>query len=193
MYWPFGATVCMWAILSQSYFCYLMICTFQWERMLLQTAEVALIQMSHIQVLNVDNMNLCVFWNVQHTNETEWRWKKFHLCLASQTCSNCVWGQLIWGRYSGFYLGQTLWKLDYRHFQIRRHFFQNNITSLIQFRMFFSKSENEVWMELKPDGCCKNLKHYYSRKCTLNQSNEKVLHFFHNKWHEKCSNFKVDF
>ena len=57
-------------------------------------------------------------------------------------------------------------------------FFQNNITSLIQFRMFFSKSENEVWMELKDYGCCwKNLKDYYSRKCTLNQSNEKVLHF----------------
>ena len=37
----------------------------------------------------------------------------------------------------------------------------------------------------------KNLKDYYSRKCTLNRSNEKVLHFFHNKWHEKCSNFKV--
>ena len=32
-------------------------------------------------------------------------------------------------------------------------------------------------MELKPDSCCrKNLKDYYSRKCTLNQSNEKVLH-----------------
>ena len=78
------------------------------------------------------------------------------------------------------------------HFPIRRNFFQNNITSLIQFRMFFSKSENEVWMLLKPAGCCcKNLKDYYSRKCTLNQSNEKVLHFFHNKWHEKCSNFKV--
>ena len=58
--------------------------------------------------------------------------------------------------------------------------------------MFFSKSENEVWMELKPDGCCcKNLKDYYSRKCTLNQSNEKVLHLFRHKWHEKCSNFKV--
>ena len=71
-------------------------------------------------------------------------------------------------------------------------FLQTNITSLIQFRMFFSKSENEVWMELKPDSCCcKNLKDYYSRKCTLNQSNEKVLQFFHNKWHEKCSNSKV--
>ena len=94
----------------------------------------------------------------------------------------------------GFYLGQTLWKLDYGHFQIRSHFFQNNITSLIQFRMFFSKSENEVWIELKPDGCCcKNLKHYYSRKCTLNQSNEKILHFFCNKWHEKCSNSKFTF
>ena len=78
------------------------------------------------------------------------------------------------------------------HFPIRRHFFQNNITSLIQFRMFFSNSENEVWMELKDYGCCwKNLKDYYSRKCTLNQSNKKVLHFFGNKWHEKCSNFKV--
>ena len=39
--------------------------------------------------------------------------------------------------------------------------------------------------------CCKNLKDYYSRKCTLNQSKEKVLQFFHNKWHEKCSNFKI--
>ena len=86
-----------------------------------------------------------------------------------------------------------LWKLDYGHFPIRiLFFFQTNITSLIQFRMFFSNSENEVWMELKPDSCCcKNLKDYYSRKCTLNQSNEKVLHFFRNKWHEKCSNFKV--
>ena len=60
--------------------------------------------------------------------------------------------------------------------------------------MFFSKSENEVWMELKPDSCCcKNLKDYYSRKCTLNQSNKKVLQFFHNTWHEKCSNFKLTF
>ena len=56
------------------------------------------------------------------------------------------------------------------------------------------KSESEVWMELKPDGCCcKNLKDYYSRKCTLNQSNENVLHFFHNKWHEKCIWFTFDF
>ena len=51
MYWPFGATVCMWAILYPSCLCCLMIGRFQWERMLLQTAEVTLIQMSHIQVL----------------------------------------------------------------------------------------------------------------------------------------------
>ena len=58
--------------------------------------------------------------------------------------------------------------------------------------MFFSNSENEVWMELKDYGCClKNLKDYYSRKCTLNQSNEKVLQFFCNKWYEKYLNFKV--
>ena len=150
MYWPFGATVCMWAILYPSCLCCLMICRFQWERMPLQTAEKTLIQMSHIQVLApkgqhiqkakiwtfectenameklkcwvinffsrlpslpfsisvtehsmtvCDNMNLCVFWNVQHTNETEWRCKKFPLNLTSQTCRNCVWGQLIWGRY----------------------------------------------------------------------------------------------
>ena len=136
MYWPFGATVCMWAILSQSYFYCMMICRFQWERMLLQTAEVALIQMSHIQVLAPKGQHIqkakiwtfeCTknpmektrilsllliivwqyvttwinvfFWNVQNTNETLWRWKKFLLSLPSQTCRNCVWGQLIWGRY----------------------------------------------------------------------------------------------
>ena len=38
-----------------------------------------------------------------------------------------------------------------------------------------------------------NLKDYYSRKCTLNlQAIMKSFgHFFCNKWHEKCSNFKV--
>ena len=51
MYWAFGATVCMWAILYLSCLCCVMICRFQWERMLLQTAKVTLIQMSHIQVL----------------------------------------------------------------------------------------------------------------------------------------------
>ena len=138
MCWPFRATVCMWAILSQSCFCCLMICRFQWERMLLQTAEVALIQMSHLQVLapkgqhiqkakyehlNVlkiplknsnsisitdhsvtvsDNMKSCVFWNVQHTNETLWRWKKFPLSLASQTSRNCVWGNWFEEHIRGF-------------------------------------------------------------------------------------------
>ena len=52
--------------------------------------------------------NISLFWNVQHTNETLWRWKKFLLSLPSQTCMTCLWGEVLWGRYLGFYLCQTL-------------------------------------------------------------------------------------
>ena len=58
--------------------------------------------------------------------------------------------------------------------------------------MFFSKSENEVWMELKPDGCCKNLKDFYSRKCTLNQSNKKIFYTF-SVTNAQISKFTFDF
>ena len=57
--------------------------------------------------------------------------------------------------------------------------------------MFFSNSENEVWMELKDYGWCwNNLKDYYSRKCTLNQSNEKVLEFFEQQMAWKMLKFQ---
>ena len=61
--------------------------------------------------------------------------------------------------------------------------------------MFFSKSENEVWMELKPDSCCcKNLKDYYSRKFTLNQSDEKVTFSVTNGMkNARISKFTFDF
>ena len=142
-----------------------------------------------------DGKSYCLLWNVQHTNETLWRWKKFPLSLVFHTSMNCLWGKWFEEDIRVFIflkVMKTLWKVCYRHFQIRRHFFQNNITSLISFIMFFFKSEKEVWMKLKLYGCCwKNLKDYYSWKCTLNQSNEKFSNFFHNKQHEKCLNFKV--
>ena len=142
-----------------------------------------------------DGKSYCLLWNVQHTNETLWGWKKFPLSLAFHTSKNCLWGKWFEEDIRVFILlkvMKALWKVCYGHFQIRRHFFQNNITSLISFRMLFFKTEKEVWIELKLYGCCwKNLKDYYSRKCTLNQSNEKFSNFFHNKQHEKCLNFKV--
>ena len=44
-------------------------------------------------VMVCDGMNYCLLWNVQHTNETLWRWKKFPLSLAFHTCKNCLWGK----------------------------------------------------------------------------------------------------
>ena len=132
------------------------------------------------------------FWNVLHTNETLWRWKKFPLSLASQTCRNFLWGKWFEEDIRVYILDEHYEKFFTDIFKSEDIFFQNNVTSLISFIMFFFESEKEVWMELKFYGCCwKNLKDYYSRKCTLNQSNEKFLNFFCNKLHEKCSNFMM--
>ena len=96
----------------------------------------------------------------------------------------------------GFLSQPNVMKTWLQTFSNQKTFFSKQYYFIDKFRMFFSKSENEVWMELKPDGCCcKNLKHYYSRKCTLNQSYEKVLHFsvtngMKNAW---ISKFAFDF
>ena len=68
---------------------------------------------------------------------------------------------------------KTLWKHYEKFvtdiFKLEDIFFENDIISFISFRLFSFKSEKEVWMEVKLYDCCwKNLKDYYSRKCTLN-------------------------
>ena len=65
---------------------------------LLHSPNVWPFDISHL--LNLDTYNLnhlsphrAIFWNVQHSDETLWRWKKFLLSLAFHTSKNCLWGK----------------------------------------------------------------------------------------------------